>query len=129
MNKKEFRNIRQLLGKTQSQLASILCVSGKAIQSFEQGWRHIPPYIERQMLFLWSLRRSLKRGAKPCWEIRDCPDEWRKKCIVWELRARYFCWFINGTFCTGQMHDSWKEKMAVCRTCEVFRSIMEEMKK
>ena len=52
MEKEEFSTARQYLGKTQSQMAQVLGVSLKAIQSFEQGWRNIPVHIERQVLFL-----------------------------------------------------------------------------
>jgi transcriptional regulator with XRE-family HTH domain len=55
MEGKEFSQIRHYLGKSQSQLARILCVSPKAIQSYEQGLRHIPIYIERQILLFQSL--------------------------------------------------------------------------
>jgi DNA-binding XRE family transcriptional regulator len=40
MESNEFSGIRKYLGKTQSELAGLLCVSTKAIQSFEQGWRN-----------------------------------------------------------------------------------------
>ena len=55
----EFSKIRGILGKTQKKLAQLLWVSVKAIQSFEQGWREIPPHIERQMLFLYIMNRDI----------------------------------------------------------------------
>jgi len=123
MDSSEFSQIRHTLGRTQSQLARLLCVSPKAIQSFEQGWRHIPSHIEREMLLLLALKRSLDRAVTPCWEIRKCPQEWRNNCIVWELKARHFCWFLNGTFCQGRVHESWEDKIQLCRECEVYRSM------
>ena len=39
MNRKELSQIRHQLGKTQMQMAHLLNVSVKSIQSFEQGWR------------------------------------------------------------------------------------------
>ncbi|MFH1488783.1 MAG: hypothetical protein ABII06_07765 [Pseudomonadota bacterium] len=42
MTKKEFSIIRGHLGKTQAQMAHLLGVSLKAIQSFEQGFRKVP---------------------------------------------------------------------------------------
>jgi DNA-binding transcriptional regulator YiaG len=53
MEKKQFSEIRRHLGKTQLQMAQLLGISLKAIQSFEQGWRNIPGHIERQVLLLW----------------------------------------------------------------------------
>ena len=123
MDSKEFAQIRRTLGKTQEQLARILSVSYKAVQSFEQGWRNIPVSAERQLLFLLSLKRSLDEDTKPCWEMRNCPVEERENCSAWEFKAGHFCWFINGTFCQGCFQESWKEKSMICRQCEVFRSI------
>jgi len=124
MNDGDFSQIRRYLGKTQNQLARLLCISPKAIQSFEQGWRNITPNTERQLLFLLSLKRSMDKGSKPCWEIRDCPAEWRENCAAWEFKAGHFCWFINGTFCQGQVQESWKKKIQLCRRCKVFRSML-----
>jgi len=122
MESNEFSQIRHYLGKTQNELAQLLCVSLKAIQSFEQGWRHITASAERQLLFLLSLKRSLDENASPCWEIMNCPDKWRENCIAWEFKAGHFCWFINGTFCQGKVQESWGEKIKLCRQCEVYRS-------
>ena len=124
MDSKEFIRIRHALGKTQDQMAKILCVSPKAIQSFEQKWRNIPSHIEREMLLLLSLKTSFDSNIRPCWEIKNCPDKWRDNCIVWELQARHFCWFINGTFCQGMIHENWNEKIKLCRECEVYGSML-----
>jgi DNA-binding transcriptional regulator YiaG len=56
MDKMEFSQIRQGLAKTQAELARLLCVSPRAVQSYEQGWRDIPAGIERQLLFILSYR-------------------------------------------------------------------------
>lgn len=123
MDNREFSQARHLLGKTQDQLSKLLSVSPKAIQSYEQGWRRVPAYVERQMLLLLSLKRSLDTDMRPCWEIKNCPNEWREECIVWELQARHFCWFMNGTFCQGQIYKGWNEKIQLCRECEVYKSM------
>ena len=123
MDKEEFSLIRCQLGKTQSQLAELLGTSLKAIQSFEQGWRTISVHIERQVLFLFAMKRNRDRKRKPCWVINKCPMEIRKKCPAWEFHGGHLCWFINGTMCHGQAQESWREKMESCRKCTVFRSI------
>ena len=123
MDKKEFSQIRNVLSKTQSQLSSLLSVSPKAIQSFEQGWRNIPPYIEREMLLLLSLKTSVDRNIRPCWEIKNCPDGWRNKCITWEFQVRHFCWFLNGTYCQGKINNEWIGKIKLCKQCEVYQSM------
>lgn len=129
MDRQQFSQIRRYLGKSQGQLARLLCISPKTIQSFEQGFRHIPSHVERQMLLFLSLKRlSSDAIVAPCWEIKKCPNEWRENCIVWELKARYFCWFINGTYCQGQMQENWDKKIEVCRECEVYQSMIPVMK-
>jgi len=80
MDNKEFCQIRRRLGKTQSQMAQLLGVSSKAIQSFEQGWRKIPVNVERQALFLLAKEVSKKRRGTPCWVILDCPTKRRRNC-------------------------------------------------
>ena len=124
MDAKEFSQIRHFLGKSQNQLAQLLGVSTIAIQSFEQGWRHIPASAERQLLFLVSLKRSLDKNINACWEITNCPTEWRENCTAWEFKAGYFCWFVNGTFCQGECQEHWEKKIKLCRQCEVFRSMI-----
>ena len=124
MDKKEFSRIRSHLGKTQNQLARLLCLSPKAVQSFEDGWRNIPVYVERQLLLLLSLRSTETKELKPCWETRNCPLEWLNNCIVWEYKSVYFCWLISGTFCQGQFQNTWAQKIKFCRQCTVFQSML-----
>ncbi len=125
MDNKEFSSIRRYLGKTQKQLAKLVNVSPKAIQSFEQGWRNIPIHVERDMLLFLSLKQTPSDEIiRPCWEIKNCPSEWRGNCIVWELKVNRFCWYINGTFCNGEFRVNWEKKMEICRQCEVFRAMI-----
>jgi hypothetical protein len=124
MDKKEFSQIRHHLEKTQKQFAQLLGNSPKAIQSFGQGWRNIPVHIERQVLFLLALKRSDGKRSRPCWVIRKCPPEIKRKCPAWEFQAGQICWFINGTICRGEVQKSWQKKMKVCRQCEVFRFML-----
>ena len=124
MDKKEFSQIRGRLGKTQNQMAQLLGVSSKAVQSFEQGWRDIPVHIERQVLFLLAMKRLHNEGNKPCWVIRKCPMEMRRNCPAWEFQSGQLCWFINGTICQGGVQESWRKKMKMCRQCEVFQPVL-----
>ncbi|WP_299976870.1 helix-turn-helix transcriptional regulator [Desulfobacula sp.] len=126
MKSNKFKDIRAKLNKTQKELAQLLGISIKAIHSYEQEWRKIPHHVERQLLFLLS--RVLLDNGKPsdkCWDIRKCPDKRLKKCPAWEFKAGDLCWFINGTKCSGEAHDSWKDKMKVCETCRVFKKFFE----
>jgi len=129
MDKKEFSQIRQHLGKTQKQMAQLLGTSLKAIQSFEQGWRNIPVHTERQVLFLMALTSSQHSKTKPCWVIRHCSEESRQRCPAWEFQAGHLCWFINGTICQGKVQQSWQEKMKLCRKCKTYGSLFQPMRK
>lgn len=127
MGNKVFSQIRQHLGKTQRQLARLLAVSPKAIQSYEQGWRNIPVHIERQVLFLVALKSPQNNKNKPCWVIRRCSEETRQLCPTWEFQAGHLCWFINGTMCTGEAQNSWRRKIKLCRRCEAYVSLFPSM--
>ena len=121
-----FKDIRTKLNKTQKELAQLLGISIKAIHSYEQGWRKIPHHVERQLLFLLS--RTLPDTGKEsdnCCEIQKCPDNKLKKCPAWEFKAGDLCWFINGTKCSGEAHNSWEDKMEECRPCKVFKGFFE----
>jgi hypothetical protein len=124
MDHKEFGVVRQKFEKTQKQMAELLGISLKAIQSFEQGWRKVPVYIERQLLFLWAAKMGPRKGVSPCWKIRNCPPEVRETCPAWEFNSGHLCWFINGTICRGKPQESWSKKMKLCRKCTVFSSVM-----
>jgi DNA-binding XRE family transcriptional regulator len=124
MKKQQFVEIRRHLKKTQNQMAQILGVSAKAVQSFEQGWRNIPVHVERQILLLLALKSRAARKGTPCWTTRCCPVEDRHNCPAWQFKAGHLCWFINGTICEGTTQGSWQEKMKICRECEVYRSIL-----
>ena len=126
MNKKEFSHLRCYLEKTQQQMAHLLGVSRKGIESFEQGWRNIPVHVERQILFL-AAKKDAGRKTKPCWEVRKCPGKTKQKCPTWEFKSGELCWFINGTLCDGEVQRSWEGKMKRCRKCEVFRSIFADL--
>ena len=124
MKDKEFSALRKKLAKTQKQMAQLLGTSIKAIHSYEQGWRTIPVHVERQLYFLITRKLRGNKDLIPCWDARSCPQERREQCPAWEFSSGDLCWFINGTICDGTVHDSWKEKMKLCRTCDVFKATL-----
>ena len=124
MDSKQFLSIRKRLNKTQRQMSELLGTSIKAIHSYEQGWRHVPVHVERQILFLVSRMRGNNTPKKSCWIIKECPPEIKKQCPAWEFRAGKICWFINGTICEGRVQKDWHEKMKKCRKCEVLVSTL-----
>ena len=122
MDKAEFKQYRKRLNKTQKQMAQLLGVSIKAIHSYEQGWRTVPGAVERQVLFLVSRLQTDRKRKKACWTLKKCPPRIKSKCPAWEFDAGKYCWFISGTICNGTNQGNWKEKMQICRSCEVFQS-------
>ncbi len=124
MNAAEFHFIRQRLQKTQKDMSCLLGISLKAVQSFEQGWRKIPGYVERQALFLLAMKMRNRRQVAPCWEIRRCHPRMREACPAWEFKSGDLCWFINGTICQGKPQMNWSQKMDLCKKCKVFTSFM-----
>jgi DNA-binding XRE family transcriptional regulator len=121
----EFTKFRKKLKKTQQQIANLLGKSIKAVQSYEQGWRSIPPDAERQILFLASKVCGKKSLDKQCWTIMKCPAERKKQCPAWEFKAGKLCWFINGTICHGTARKNWKEKSRICRACDVMAPLFQ----
>ncbi|HEA66015.1 MAG TPA: XRE family transcriptional regulator [Desulfobacterales bacterium] len=124
MDKQEFKHFRKRLNKTQKQIAQLLGTSIKAIHSYEQGWRSVPVAVERQIYFLISRTNRDKTRTRNCWVIKKCSTDQKKKCPAWEYHAGKLCWFINGTICPGQDQRSWREKMEICRDCEVLQSAL-----
>lgn len=126
MESSEFSEARSRLDKTQKQLAELLGTSLKAVHSYEQGWRKIPPHVERQLYFLLSRnqRKQDSRSVRNCWTIKSCPPKRKKSCPAWEFQAGKLCWFINGTLCECKAHQDWHEKMKVCRECEVLSTFI-----
>ncbi|MBT8356514.1 MAG: helix-turn-helix domain-containing protein [Desulfobacterales bacterium] len=124
MDRDKFLNLRKKLNKTQKEIAQLFGVSVRAVRSYEQGRRNVPPHIERQLYFLISRKTGFNQKQKMCWEIKKCPDSKKIKCPAWEFNAGELCWFISGTICEGTIHTDWKEKMKICRTCTVFTTMM-----
>lgn len=127
MQGEDFCSIRKNLGKTQKQMSELLGISLKAVQSFEQGWRGIPAYVERLALFLLATKMGTRERLTPCWEIRRCSPEMRAMCPAWEFKCGHLCWFINGTICQGKTRMSWNHKIALCEKCQVFGSLMKRL--
>lgn len=122
MERIEFTRYRKRLKKTQRQIAQLLGTSVKAVHSYEQGWRSIPPHVERQLLFLISSFREKKHPRQHCWALKQCPEKQKKACPAWEFQNGYLCWFITGTLCNGNAQTNWQEKMTICRKCSVFNA-------
>ena len=124
MEKNEFAALRKILTKTQRQMAQILGISLKAVHSYEQGWRSVPGHVERQMLYLRYLHQAGDNKTEPCWKRKKCPVQVKENCPAWEFHSGKLCWFINGTICNGDAQKTWREKILICRQCEVLTPLL-----
>jgi hypothetical protein len=125
MDNNKFAFYRKKLGLTQKEIAQLLVTSVKAIHSYEQGWRNIPDSIERQIFFLISGKNKPASNSQSCWVQRKCPPQRKKQCPAWKFKTGHLCWFITGTLCEGVVHNSWNEKIKICKKCEVFKIIFD----
>lgn len=48
----------------------------------------------------------------------------KKELPAWEFQAGHLCWFLSGTLCACTAHKNWKEKMEICRDCEVLNALL-----
>ncbi|MEN8154451.1 MAG: helix-turn-helix transcriptional regulator [Acidobacteriota bacterium] len=128
MEKKEFIKIRKDLEKTQKEIAVLLGVSLKTIESYEQGLRNIPPNVERILYYLFfKLNKDKIKEKKMCWDETNCPAEIREKCIAWSTGEGYYCWFITGKTCYKQREQYGIETIPNCFHCPVFKIKLKEI--
>ena len=125
MENKEFARFRKNLKKTQKELSQLLGTSLKAIHSYEQGWRKIPPSVERQMFFLIANKRGNNRPDKPCWQLNNCSPDQREKCPAWEFQSGPLSWFMCGTHGECTSETSYKVKIGICRNSKILKSLVD----
>jgi len=113
------KRLRDNLDITQAEMATILGISLKSVQSYEQGWRKIPPYIEKMVLLL--IGNLSKAKVKNCWEIVDCPEAIKNNCLVYKSDLGHCCWAISGCCYKGKVLKSWAAKKQVCLNCPVLQ--------
>jgi hypothetical protein len=100
MTRHEFTGCRSRLKRTQKEMATLLGVSPKAVESYEQGWRRIPANIERILYFLlFKMHKSLFNRHDLCWLEMKCPSAIRANCPAWVAREGLYCWFLTGKIC------------------------------
>ena len=120
------KSVRAELGRSQREMAHLLGVSTKAVQSYEQGWRKTPPHVEQMVLLQAILRRHPDLRRIPyCWKLNKCSQELRGECPSARLKTPGFCWLITGTLCHGRPSGSWAAKRDRCLECQVMRRLLE----
>jgi DNA-binding transcriptional regulator YiaG len=123
----DFINFRKKLEKTQMQMAHLMGLSLKAIKSYEQGWRAIPSYVEREILFLVSKKFEILKQKKSCWTVNKCPAHIKSVCPAWEFKLGTLCWLVNGSICNGTKHKRWTQKIKDCRNCDAFPVVLKSL--
>ena len=121
----EFRRVRRELNVTQGELAHILGLSAKAVQSYEQGWRRPPDSIRRLLMVVFvSHRLWTRRHTIACWEQKRCPREIRKECRAYQVRQGHLCWLVTGTKCGGIDLRDCDKKREACQKCAVYKHLV-----
>ncbi len=116
------RSVRDALGATQNDLASYLGVSLRAVQSYEQGWRETPSYVQRAAALLLYLRwRKAHRRLLPCWEVRKCSPSAKADCPTFQFRAGDLCWLFPRASHNGHKGLCNDEKLEDCKRCRVMK--------
>ncbi len=114
--------IRKSLGLSQSEFSKLLGLSIRAVQSYEQGWRPTPPYVQKMAATLLYLNwRKTCKNARPCWKVNDCDPARRAGCQAYQMRAGDLCWLLGQT-CKHGSGRSADQKLHACRACPVTRA-------
>jgi transcriptional regulator with XRE-family HTH domain len=120
MKKEEFSSIRKSLKKTQRQIALLLGISHKTVESYEQGFRNVPVNIERILYYLlFKLNMNKLDVNELCWHKKDCPLSIRRHCVAWLANEGFFCWFLTGKTCVQERMLS-KGESGNCFSCSFF---------
>lgn len=127
MKKEEFSKLRKKLGKTQKEMAALLSVSKKTVESYEQGLRNIPSNVQRLLYFLlFKLSMNKFDNTKVCWDEKDCPPKIRENCIAWLANEGFFCWFMTGKVCETEKIASCKATDN-CFNCSFFKNNLDKI--
>lgn len=127
MRKEDFAAIRKKINKTQKEMAVLLGISKKTVESYEQGLRNIPDNVRRLLYFLlFKLNMEKLDNTTLCWDERDCPPQVRENCVAWLAKEGFFCWFITGKVCEAQRLLGDKA-VASCFQCDFFRDNLDKI--
>ena len=127
MKKENFINIRKKLDKTQKEMAALLGISIKTVESYEQGLRNIPVNVERIVYFLlFKLNMEKFNGRQLCWDKKKCAGQTRENCIAWLAKEGFFCWFITGRVCEHEKNLS-ANSTQTCFNCSFFKENLKKI--
>ena len=118
---KVLSRVRHTLNMTQVAFAVSLCVSPKAVQSYEQGWRKVPRDILNQALALLAEYRRRTTPDAPCWTLSACLDPRRAACPSFLLGTGGMCWSLGARDC--RIHQ--RRNGDVDTNCPVIRRLFD----
>jgi hypothetical protein len=113
----DLKAVRTELGLSQTDLADLIGVSQRTVQSCEQGWRKPSPAAKRH---------GPDFSAYICWDTMECSDDERATCLVYQSRQGHLCWLLSGNICQGKRLRTWKEKKSMCMRCDFFQKLRPE---
>lgn len=121
MKKEDFAKIRKKLKRTQKNMAALLAISHKTVESYEQGLRNIPVNMERILYYmLFKLNMDRLDVSSLCWNEKECPQGMRDNCVAWLANEGFFCWFMTGKTCPREKSLS-ANPPATCFDCSFFK--------
>ena len=121
----DLKEVRRELGLSQSELADLIGVSRRTVQSCEQGWRSPGPAVEKAaILLLMANRQGADFGRKVCWDAVGCSSAERKNCHVYRSRQGHLCWLLSGNICQGRRLRTWADKKEFCLQCRFFNELL-----
>ena len=122
----DIRRIRGELGLSQTQLADLIGVSPRTIQSCEQGWRRPSSALEKAvLLLLLASRNGPGFGQQKCWDTKHCLASGGDNCMVYRSGQGHICWLLSGNICGGRRLRNWADKKEVCGDCAFLRGLVE----
>ena len=119
------RTVRGQLGLSQSQLARLLGISPRAVQSYEQGWRVPPRPVASQLMTVLALHRDHPNKSPPCWSLTGCPDATRGSCEALKVGGGHFCWLLSGGACGNRRAPGRAAGPQQCIGCVVMRNLLD----
>jgi transcriptional regulator with XRE-family HTH domain len=120
------RSIREALAKSQREMADLLGISVRAVQSYEQGWRALPSSVQKLAVLLLLLRQREEKPALPsCWEITECDPEKTASCYSRSCGKGQLCWLVTNDKQRCRWMADHEDALQACSRCPVMRTWLE----
>jgi DNA-binding XRE family transcriptional regulator len=119
------KRVRGELGVSQSQLADLVGVSVRTVQSCEQRWRGPSVALEKSLLLLLlAFRNGEEFGQQVCYEAVHPKPGACDQCLARRSGQTHLCWLFSGNTCQGKRLHSWAEKKAACGECPFLHLLL-----